>query len=62
MQGKWTVETSSDNQYLYIWHEDRAGQIVIKAEDAGFVVDIFNNVDESVATTYAEYNELEGEE
>ena len=58
----WETQTSSCGQYIYIWSKLKDGQIVIKAEAEGFVVDIFNNQDESIATTCATYEELEGGE
>lgn len=56
---KFTIQ--QNGEYLYITLEGQEGQIVIKAESDGFVVDIFNDQGESVASTYALYNELEGE-
>ena len=58
----WVVQTANtDEKYLYVWHKGRNGQIVIKAEDEGYVVDIYDADDELVSSTYAMYNELEVE-
>jgi hypothetical protein len=59
MLKNWTVKESDCGQYLYVFCNGKAGQIVIKAESEGFVADIFDDADESVATAYAFYNELE---
>ncbi|CAB4121844.1 hypothetical protein UFOVP26_35 [uncultured Caudovirales phage] len=59
----WTIQ-SYDGQYLYVVKEGKPGIIQIKADDEGFVVDIFTQVAEHdgsdpVASACAEYSELE---
>lgn len=60
----WLLTTSDDpdGQYLYVQRDGAPGQIHIKAEDEGFVVDIWSanpQDDYSVASTSATYTELE---
>lgn len=57
----WQVSTC--DEYLYATHTGAPGQIHIKAEAEGFVVDIWSSGDEPVcvATTSAMYSELEPE-
>ncbi len=63
----WMVTASDDGQYLYVERDGAPGQIHIKAEDEGFVVDIWADDDgntmcrHSVASTNAFYTELEKE-
>lgn len=59
----WLVSTSEDGQYLYVTLDGSPGQIHIKAEDEGFVVDIWADGDdgECIASTSASYPELEPE-
>lgn len=58
---QWVIGHSEDEQYLYIFRCGKPGEIVIKADDQGFVVDLFSekDKDESVATTWAFFEELE---
>ena len=56
----WDIEVKGN--YIFIKDVNKAGIISIKSEIEGFVVDILDSEDEIVATTYALYNELEGEE
>lgn len=62
----WNLNTSEDGQYLYIEREGKPGQIHVKADDEGFVVDVwtYDGVDEPecVASTYALYDELTPED
>ena len=57
----WQVSTC--DEYLYATYTGAPGQIHIKAEAEGFVVDIWSSDDEPVcvATTSAMYSELEPE-
>ncbi len=57
----WIVSTSDCGQYIYIFRENRPGTIQIKAEDEGFVVDIYDDQDDSTsqATTCCFYADLE---
>lgn len=61
----WHVTTSDDGTYLYIERDGAPGQIHIKAEDEGFVVDIWTydgvGEPECMATTCCAYTELEPE-
>ncbi len=61
----WMLHTSDDGRYLYIERDGAPGQIHVKAEDEGFVVDIwtYDGVGDPacVATTSATYIELEPE-
>jgi hypothetical protein len=41
--GPWNVEVSPEGQYLYIDHEDHPGDIHIKADIDGFVVDVWDS-------------------
>ena len=64
--GGWAVTASEDGQHLYIELDGAPGQIHIKAEDEGFVVDIWETHTylgdpQCVATTSATYRELEPE-
>ena len=62
-QKGWLVTTSDDGQYLYAERDGAPGVIQVKAEDEGFVVDIFSGdtMPDSVASTSATYPELEPE-
>jgi hypothetical protein len=51
------VPISTDG--TYIWIELSHGQIQIKFEDEGIVVDLFNASEEEVVSTYAYYSEME---
>lgn len=62
----WLVNTSDDGQYIYLQRDGAPGQIHVKAEDEGFVVDIWaddegTGNDYSVASMSAPYTELERE-
>lgn len=59
----WMLTTSDDGQYLYIERDGAPGQIHVKAEDEGFIVDIWSDEEEPmcVGTTGAPYTELEPE-
>ena len=60
----WMLHTSDDGRYLYIERDGAPGQIHVKAEDEGFVVDIWPDDEaaaECAASTYAFYAELEPE-
>ncbi len=48
-----------DGQYAYVSYEGRPGFIQIKAEDDRFIVDVFDEWHDHVATTFATYGELE---
>lgn len=56
----WEI-ASWDNQYMTVVHKDHPGTVQIKADDNGYVVDIFPDYEseESLASTYCEYNDLE---
>lgn len=58
----WEVLFSSDEpNRLYVTHEDHPGSIHIKADDEGFVVDVWPDSHEQVlATCAALYSDLEG--
>ncbi len=51
------MDISSDG--VYVWMKLEHGQVQIKLDDEGVVVDVFDRHDESVASTYATYSELE---
>jgi hypothetical protein len=53
------IPVSTDG--TYIWIELEHGQVQVKLDDEGVVVDLFDAEDESVASTYATYSELKGE-
>ena len=61
----WHVTASDDGQYLYIELDGAPGQIHIKAEDEGFIVDVwaYDGIGDPtcVASTSALYTELEPE-
>lgn len=59
----WYVSASDAGDYLYIERSNAPGQIHIKAESEGFVVDMWSSDDEPVcvASTSAMYTELEPE-
>jgi hypothetical protein len=59
----WLVSASPDGQYLYIQRDGSPGQVHLKAEDEGLVVDLWNDHEpmEVVATAAAAYTELERE-
>lgn len=59
----WQISTSDDGQYIYLQRDGAPGQIHVKAEDEGFVVDIFSDDDtpECLVSTFASYQELEPE-
>jgi hypothetical protein len=59
----WLVNASDDGRYLYIERDNCAGQIHVKADDEGYVVDLYNdNLDpDCCASVYALYTELERE-
>lgn len=62
----WLINDSDDGQYIYLQRDGSPGQIHVKAEDEGFVVDIWaddegTGSDYSVASTSALYTELERE-
>jgi hypothetical protein len=60
---QWLVSTQEEPCYAYIERKGKPGHIQIKADDDGFVVDIFDDeVANSVASAYAFYAELEHEE
>lgn len=60
----WVIEFNSDNpQYVFLSHEDHPGDIHVKADDEGFVVDVWNEPGWEVAATLAvTYADLEGDE
>lgn len=41
--GPWNVEISPEGQYLYIDHDEHPGEIHIKADVDGFVLDVWND-------------------
>lgn len=57
----WLISTSDDGAYLYIERGSEPGQIHIKVEEEGFVVDIWSNGDDAqcVASAWATYTDLE---
>lgn len=62
MHGGWRISVSDGGNYVYVCKDGRPGDIHIKAEGEGFVVDIINETngaDEVVASTYALYTELD---
>jgi hypothetical protein len=61
----WVVQ-AYDDQYLYIVKEGRPGVIQIKADEDGFVADIFKQMAEHdgsdpVSSAFSSYSELEEE-
>lgn len=58
--GNFIVTASECGNYLYAQHPE-TGYTQIKLDDEGVVVDIFDGTDESQASTYATYRELEPE-
>lgn len=58
--GDWIVE--SNGEYLYVHHVKQPGDIHVKAEAEGFVIDVYDDdVEEAHATLSVEYVELKGE-
>lgn len=59
----WLISVSADGQYVHMQLDGSPGQVQVKADDEGLVVDIFNDNEEpeSVGSTYALYAELERE-
>lgn len=63
--GPWTVEMSPGQQYLYIEHSEHPGDIHVKADVAGYAVDVWDNnkdAPEIKATLAVEYVDLQTEE
>lgn len=57
----WKVQASPDGTYLYVQRVGKAGDIHVKAEDEGFVIDVWNDdrkMPEVMATLCCEYNDL----
>lgn len=66
LEGGWIVESIA-GEYIFLTKVGLTGGIQIKADEAGFVVDIYQedaNVSgsEPIASTYATYAELEADE
>lgn len=60
--GGWKVSTDDTGQYLYVERDGAPGQIHIKAEDEGFVVDLWDSkLENCTASAAATYTELEPE-
>jgi hypothetical protein len=63
--GGWHVEASRDSKYLYVKRDGRPGQVHVKAEDEGVIVDIWSDDDalpsSSADTASALWVELEKE-
>lgn len=61
--GGWVVELSADEpRYVWVSRKNYPGHIQIKADDEGFVVDVWNEDNtQAVATCAALYNELAAE-
>ncbi len=59
----WKVTAPPDGQYLYIERDGAPGQIHLKAEDEGFVIDLWSDDTEPncVSSTSALFTELEKE-
>jgi hypothetical protein len=58
--GSWYIVVSAEGDYLYIHRDDRPGAINVKADDEGFVVDVWDSDSaNSVATCAAFYNDLD---
>lgn len=56
--GNWRIDLDSPER-LYIRHKDHPGDISVKADDEGYVVDIYpDGESECDATTYSFYNDL----
>lgn len=56
--GNWRIYLDSPER-LYIRHKDHPGDISVKADDEGYVVDIYpDGESECDSTTYAFYNDL----
>lgn len=53
----WHVRTDGD--YVYLTHSEHKGTIQVKADYEGFVVDMFDIGNESIATAFAFYENLE---
>jgi hypothetical protein len=60
--GGWKISVGESNQYVDICRIDKPGGIQIKADDEGFVADIYGDDKESVVSTYAVYGELKGDD
>ena len=57
----WTVDY--DDEYLQVSFDGKPGYIVIKADDDGFIVEVFPNVGNGpVASCWAGYHDLEFDE
>lgn len=62
MIGDWRLKTSGDGEYLYVSREDKPGEIHIKADSEGYVLDVWpsdETADESVATMAVLYEDLD---
>ena len=58
----WKIKVSEDGERLYVRRGDKEGEIQIHLVDEGIVIDVWGKgQDEPIASTYAYYNELEGE-
>lgn len=59
----WVVTASDDGVYINVERDGSPGQIQIKAEDEGFIADIWSNDEEPicVSSAAASYRELERE-
>lgn len=55
----WHIHTSECGCYLYVSLGGKPGELHIKADGEGFVVDIWSDVDDVIAGTSASYSELE---
>ena len=59
--GDWVIK--HDGPYLWIEYEGRPGYIVIKADDEGFVADIFPDVgNDPDASMWSTYSDLDNQE
>lgn len=57
----WT--TIPDDEYLHVEFDGKPGYINIKADDDGFIIEVFPDVgDDPVATALACYNDLEADD
>jgi hypothetical protein len=48
--GDWAIE--DNGEYVYLRYKDKPGDIQVKAEDEGYVVDIYSDDQTTEATTY----------
>ena len=56
-QLNWHIRTNGE--YVYLTHSEHQGTIQVKADVEGFAVDIFDVGNDSIASTWATFEDLE---